>query len=226
MLNIKEVESKGSKRKVLLRCDASCFVTVVCVLERKVRDPKDVLKILEDDSLIDKDKVGSGVYYWSFPAVASETVKRKLAAVEADLQKECEREEQLSQRKEAAGAQRVPGDERRSQKAELLHLEAERSRLSGILQQQKDSDPEFLQGPRGTARITTMYEHFETLSSRAHAFRCLAFAELIRDTKVAKEAANRWTDNADSARKYLRNKYNCEPNVIKELFGNELEYID
>jgi len=111
-----------------------------------VRDPKDVLKLLEDDSLVDKDKVGSGVFYWSFPAVASENVKRKLAAVEEDLQKEGERQARLQTRQEAVVAERVEGEERRSQQAQLQTLRAEKERLGVVLSQQKDSDPEFLQG--------------------------------------------------------------------------------
>ena len=184
-----------------------------------MRDPKDVLKLLEEDNLVEKDKVGSGVYYWSFPAVASESVKRKLAAVEADLQREVEREQQLVARKEAVEAQRTEGEQRRSQKMQLLRLEEEKSRLSSVLQQQKDSDPEFLQGPSWQIlfAVATLLSYDLHINS---------VAELVRDTKVAKEAANRWTDNADSARKYLRNKYNCEPPTIKSLFGEEKDYID
>ena len=66
-----------------------------------------------------------------------------------------------------------------------------------------------------------------TLLVRADSYRRVVFAtELTKDTKEALAAANRWTDNADAARKYLRNKYNCEPSAIKSLFGEEKDYLD
>ena len=51
-------------------------------------------------------------------------------------------------------------------KARLIELQSEKTKLTEVLQQSKDADPEFL-------------------------------AELVRDTKAAKEAANRWTVSTD-----------------------------
>jgi hypothetical protein len=124
------------------------------------------MKELKDDDLILTDKVGSGVYFWSFPAVAGNTAKRKLQNVEGDLEKETERQERLFQRQQQASSSRVSGEERQEKLRRLQALEAEKQTLLASVQQQQDCDPEFLKS-------------------------------LIDDAKVAKEAANRWTDNAD-----------------------------
>ena len=163
--------------------------------QRKIRDPKDVLQLLIDDDLVAKDKVGSGAYYWSFPATASQGVKRKHSSIEAKVKAEEERRDRLTAKRDALAADRKQSDQRRAQKQQLQALLAEKNQLSTQLSQHLDSDPEFLK-------------------------------ELQKDTIIAKEAANRWTDNADAARKYLRNKYNCEKPTITQLFGDEKEYID
>jgi len=43
---------------------------------------KDVLQSLVDDNLVDTDKIGTSVYFWSFPSKATQNRKRAIADVE------------------------------------------------------------------------------------------------------------------------------------------------
>lgn len=42
--------------------------------------------------------------------------------------------------------------------------------------------------------------------------------------KVAREAVNRWSDNLDAGRKYLKNKYQSDKKVLDHLFP-EMDYV-
>jgi len=155
----------------------------------------EIVKALLDDDLVIKEKVGSGVFFWSFPAQTSEQLKRKLAAAEKAAAHELSRKASLEDRNCTAAATRIESDRRQQKKRRLQELLAEKESLQQSLGHVKDADPEFLK-------------------------------ELVTDTAIAKEAANRWTDNQDQARKHLRNKYGCENSTINQLFGSELEYIE
>ncbi|KAK3085027.1 hypothetical protein FSP39_023053 [Pinctada imbricata] len=49
-----------------------------------------------------------------------------------------------------------------------------------------------------------------------------------KQTVVAKEAANRWTDNVFSIKSWIKNKFSFEDNVIDKQFGipDDFDYID
>ncbi|XP_014251585.1 meiotic nuclear division protein 1 homolog [Cimex lectularius] len=52
--------------------------------------------------------------------------------------------------------------------------------------------------------------------------------KMLNDTEVAKEAANRWTDNISSLKSWCKNKFFIEEDVINKQFGipEDLDYIE
>ncbi len=47
---------------------------------------KDVVQSLVDDDMVETDKIGTSVYFWSFPSKATMSRKRKLAEVEEKVE--------------------------------------------------------------------------------------------------------------------------------------------
>lgn len=52
-----------------------------------VQSVKDVLQSLIDDSLVDSEKIGTSIYYWSFPGKAHTVRKSRLAEVQEQIEK-------------------------------------------------------------------------------------------------------------------------------------------
>lgn len=47
---------------------------------------KDVVQSLVDDDLVDTDKIGTSVYFWSFPSKATQNRKRKMGQVDERME--------------------------------------------------------------------------------------------------------------------------------------------
>lgn len=79
--SLKELEKIAPAKKGIGMCrmrrmgmDAWISCSLFFFFAAVSQSVKDVLAELESDGLILKDKLGSGVFYWSFPSVAAQTV--------------------------------------------------------------------------------------------------------------------------------------------------------
>ncbi|XP_075542556.1 meiotic nuclear division protein 1 homolog isoform X2 [Dermacentor variabilis] len=157
---------------------------------------KDVVQSLVDDGLVDSEKIGTSVYFWSFPSKAVSTRKRKLDELKTkvdDVQKKLKFvENQLAK----AQVGREDSSEREELISKLSDLERSRDEVSAELEKHKDCDPEVLE-------------------------------EIKKQTVVAKEATNRWTDNIFSIKSWVKNKFFIEESVLNKQFGipEELDYV-
>uniref|UniRef100_G3MNW5 Meiotic nuclear division protein 1 homolog n=1 Tax=Amblyomma maculatum TaxID=34609 RepID=G3MNW5_AMBMU len=157
---------------------------------------KDVVQSLVDDGLVDSEKIGTSVYFWSFPSKAVSTRKRKIDDLKSkveDVQKKLKSvENQLAK----AQVGREDSSEREKLIAQLSELEQSRDELSAELQKHRDCDPEVLE-------------------------------EIKKQTVVAKDAANRWTDNIFAIKSWVKNKFFIEEAVLNKQFNipEELDYI-
>eukprot|EP01027_Heterolobosea_sp_BB2_P026159 GEZU01040231.1.p1 GENE.GEZU01040231.1~~GEZU01040231.1.p1 ORF type:complete len:206 (+),score=69.30 GEZU01040231.1:60-677(+) len=146
---------------------------------------KDVLQSLVSDELVESDKIGTSQYYWSLPSQASFKRKRKIEALENQIEELKKERHQLEEdiAKESIGKEETA--ERLAKLEENRELKRARAELEVELQKYADFDPELL--------------------------------ELMKEEiKIARDAANRWTDNIFTLRKYCREKFNLEEKDFNE----------
>jgi len=105
---------------------------------------KDVVQSLVDDNLVDTDKIGTSVYFWSFPSKATQNRKRSIADVEEKTEEARKRIKKAQEDvvKEKDGREET--EERQTALAELNDLKSKKSALESEIQKYKDNDPEVL----------------------------------------------------------------------------------
>lgn len=157
---------------------------------------KDVVQSLVDDGLVDSEKIGTSVYFWSFPSKAVSTRKRKLDDLRAKVEDVEKKLRFVDGQLAKAQVGREESDEREKLMADLIEVERSRDELSAELDKHRDCDPEVLE-------------------------------EIKRQTVVARDAANRWTDNIFSVKSWVKNKFFIEESVLNKQFGipEELDYV-
>ncbi|XP_068617768.1 meiotic nuclear division protein 1 homolog [Battus philenor] len=105
---------------------------------------KGILQSLVDDHLVDSEKIGTSIYFWSFPSKVKNAKKRKLNDLQRELE-ECTKklikvEESIAT--ESIG--REPNEEREGALAALEKLTRTEENLQKELQKYRDSDPEYI----------------------------------------------------------------------------------
>lgn len=105
---------------------------------------KDVVQSLVDDNLVDTDKIGTSVYFWSFPSKATQNRKRSIADVEEKTEEARKRIKKAQDDvvKEKDGREET--EERQTALAELNDLKSKKSALESEIQKYKNNDPEVL----------------------------------------------------------------------------------
>ena len=131
--NLKEIEKEGS---------------ALGVLQQSI---KDVNKELCDDGLVSTDKIGSGVFFWSFPSATLHARKQENDAVEAKIKKRKAAIAQIEMNMEKAKETRKgAGREEKIQRLNELH-EKEKT-LANLLKAKKLNDPEQVEHVRRQAK--------------------------------------------------------------------------
>jgi len=103
-----------------------------------VQSVKDVIQNLVDDGLVDSDKIGTSVYFWSFPGKSKIAKKTALDNTKSKLE---EYERKLNKNLEIIMKEKVGKeitDERQALLSKLETLEVEKSRLNDELKKFKD----------------------------------------------------------------------------------------
>ncbi|XP_026756075.1 meiotic nuclear division protein 1 homolog [Galleria mellonella] len=121
---------------------------------------KEVLQSLVDDHLVDSEKIGTSVYFWSFPSKARTAKKRKLNELQCQLDESVKK---LKKTEEAIVIESVGREctEQRKETLELLeNMKKEEEKLKKELQKYRDSDPEYI------AQLKTDNENLKTAINR------------------------------------------------------------
>ncbi|XP_047032177.1 meiotic nuclear division protein 1 homolog [Helicoverpa zea] len=105
---------------------------------------KEVVQNLVDDHLVDSEKIGTSIYFWSFPSKAKNAKKRKLHDLQNEVQ-ECSKK--LKKAEDLIGQESI-GREQCQERTEVLAtlecLEKHEEKLKRELQKYRDSDPEYI----------------------------------------------------------------------------------
>nr|CAD7430477.1 unnamed protein product [Timema monikensis] len=158
---------------------------------------KDVLQSLVDDGLVDSEKVGTSVYFWSYSNKSTTIKQRKLNNLSTKLE-ECKR--LLQETKDSIAVAEI-GRESTEERTRLLQVWAEKK------SQEED--------------LKLKLQHYET----ANPERYLAMQE---QTKVSKEAINRWTDNIFNMKSWCRNRFSIEESILNKQFeiDPDMDYLE
>jgi Fe2+ or Zn2+ uptake regulation protein len=102
---------------------------------------KDILTSLVDDGLVDSEKIGTSLYYWSLPSKALKKREQMVQKAEQELAAEQSRNVELTQRLESS-SNTVDDEEKRSElENRLEELLREKESLLKELDMYKENDP-------------------------------------------------------------------------------------
>lgn len=159
---------------------------------------KDVLTSLVDDGLVESEKIGTSVYFWSLPSKALKKRRDQVSQNDADLKAEKEKNARLNATLEKTRAEGSEDNEskRDELESEIEKLVVEKKKLQRELDAYRENDPD-------------VYE------------------KMRKDVEMAKKAANRWIENIFLLKSWLKNKFRVDESVIDKQFGisTDLDYI-
>lgn len=164
---------------------------------------KDVLTSLVDDGMVESEKIGTSVYFWSLPSKALKKKNEQVRLIEDELKAEREKNtryttsvERLRAEAESSASQDLEA-KRDELENEIERMVVERKRLQRELDAHKENDPE-------------------------------AYAKMRDSTNIAKKAANRWIENVFLVKSWLKNKFRVEESIIEQQFGipSDLDYFN
>eukprot|EP00842_Homolaphlyctis_polyrhiza_P001291 jgi/Hompol1/2162/HPOL_002196-RA len=139
------------------------------------------------DGLVQTEKIGSGVYYWSFPGSDVHQMRKSLENTVAEIVSIKEISDAVHVRQDT--------DERKMLLVALEQAEKHRASLVAALDKLKECDP-------------------------------IVIKARERGIVVAREAADRWTDNIFSLQRYCREQYGISASDFNSQFEipDELDY--
>lgn len=123
-LNKVELESRGSKAGVV---------------EKTVMDN---VASLVSDKLVASDKVGSGVFFWSFPATELLSLRSRVDALKAQCDAEAAAAAAATARLAALSTDSAGASALAASRAELDALKARARELEALVKSQEDADPD------------------------------------------------------------------------------------
>ena len=123
VFNLKEIEKLASKEGVVSQ------------------SVKDVNKSLVDDGLVDQDKIGSGVFFWSFPSKRFQALQAQIAKHDAERERSETQLASIAADTESALEGRKPTAERERKLEELAALEARLKENQEREAELKENDP-------------------------------------------------------------------------------------
>ncbi|KAM7112142.1 meiotic nuclear division protein 1 homolog isoform 3-T5 [Ciconia maguari] len=171
---------------------------------------KEILQSLVDDGMVDTDRIGTSNYFWAFPSKALHARKRKLEELESQFAESSQKKEALQKSIEKSKIGREDTTERAALIEELATLRQKKEQLKAEIDKYRECDPDVVEEMRGETRRDCMDKGQG------------------QTNKIAKEAANRWTDNIFSIKSWAKRKFGFEESRIDKSFGipEDLDYID
>lgn len=161
---------------------------------------KTTLDALVDDGVVDTEKIGTSVYFWSLPSKALSTKQKQVNQMQIDMQQAEQKNKQLKEQLDHLVSQQGSQENDEEKRTELLtnisELTETKQRLIAELKAYEANDP-----------------------SVVHQMRA--------DIAMSKIAVNRWVENIFSLKAWLKNKFRCEEAMLDKQFEipSELDYI-
>ena len=103
---------------------------------------KDILTSLVDDGLVDSEKIGTSIYYWSLPSKALAKRKETINQIAKELEQDKNNNEILKQKLESCKSLDDNEEKRSELNAEYQDLCNQRERILKELENYKENDPE------------------------------------------------------------------------------------
>ncbi|XP_075565597.1 meiotic nuclear division protein 1 homolog [Pelecanus crispus] len=171
---------------------------------------KEILQSLVDDGMVDTDRIGTSNYFWAFPSKALHARKRKLEELESQFAESSQKKEALQNSIEKSKIGREDTAERAALIEELASLRQKKEQLKAEIDKYRECDPDVVEEMHNKTRRDCMEKGQG------------------QTNKIAKEAANRWTDNIFSIKSWAKRKFGFEESRIDKSFGipEDLDYID
>ncbi|CAH2093156.1 unnamed protein product [Euphydryas editha] len=105
---------------------------------------KEVIQSLVDDHLVDSEKIGTSIYFWSFPSKAKNAKKRKFDNAQVEFEETAKRLKKIEEAITLESAGREPSEERNTLLKLLDEVTKRESELKIEFQKYRDSDPEYI----------------------------------------------------------------------------------
>ncbi|CAG9788876.1 unnamed protein product [Diatraea saccharalis] len=105
---------------------------------------KEVVQSLVDDHLVDSEKIGTSIYFWSFPSKARNAKKRKLQMLQSEVDECFNKLKKAEESFVTESVGREPCDERNITLLSLEQTLQQEKTLKVELQKYRDSDPEYI----------------------------------------------------------------------------------
>ncbi|GAO52270.1 meiotic nuclear division protein 1 [Saitoella complicata NRRL Y-17804] len=112
---------------------------------------KEVLQGLVDDGLVKSEKIGTSIYYWSFPSDSHHLRSQRIAALENELVTLETVQSSLTNNLELEKAERVESEERRALLKEVKACEEQVKAMKDELGRYTENDPVLLEAKRAAA---------------------------------------------------------------------------
>jgi hypothetical protein len=182
VFNKDELEKKGDKAGVVQK-------TVM-----------DAVKELCAERLVETDKIGAGVFFWSFPSKNVSTLKADQASSAAQADKD----EALADELEA--------------KLSVLHQKKAKGGMS-----EEEKEMKMVRIEEGKKRRLSLEKQ---IADKAN-FDPEILGALEKKVKIAKDAADRWTDAIFSIKSYLVKKHGLENAKVDAMLGikDSFDYV-
>ncbi|PIK56806.1 hypothetical protein BSL78_06275 [Apostichopus japonicus] len=202
---LKEVEKIASKEK---------GITSMAV--------KDVLQSLVDDNLVDSDRIGTSNYYWAFPSKASQARKRTLADLTNKLQESQKKQKMMKTAVEKASVGRESSTVHYTGYFSMkLCLALEMNYAPSIAEKENRTFRRVIREGIAIFQIKGELDLYKEVDPEV-------LEQIKTETKIAQEAANRWTDNVFSIKSWCKKKFGMEEKVLDKQFGisEDFDYIE
>ncbi|XP_061048489.1 tripartite motif-containing protein 2 isoform X1 [Eubalaena glacialis] len=188
---------------------------------------KEVLQSLVDDGMVDCERIGTSNYYWAFPSKALHARKRKLEVLES--QEENPRMPPFPNRLPFIVS--LAKSEIHAHAGRLSEGNQNHANLQKSIEKAKIGRHETEERTLLAKELSSLRDQRERLKAEVEKYKeCdpQVVEEIRQANEVAKEAANRWTDNIFAIKSWAKRKFGFEENKIDKNFGipEDFDYID
>mmetsp|Transcript_5004 Transcript_5004/g.19999 ORF Transcript_5004/g.19999 Transcript_5004/m.19999 type:complete len:206 (-) Transcript_5004:146-763(-) len=126
VFNLKEMEKLASEKGVISQA------------------VKEINQSLVDDNLVEAEKIGSGMFFWSFPSKRFQTLTLEIKQHEEEIERCKSQTASTQQRIQAETATRQPSDGRKRKLAEYQELKTLHERQKAQEAHLKENDPKVI----------------------------------------------------------------------------------
>lgn len=110
-----------------------------------VQSVKDVVQSLVDDGLVDTDKIGTSIYYWSYPSKAKQSKKKKLLELDDKCNKLSLKLENSKESLQKAKSGKEDTEERQNFLKTIQELKLKKHCLKEKIKASEGNDPDIIE---------------------------------------------------------------------------------